>query len=388
MSGNIDRERAADKGGEEVHEPFTFAANSVRLNAWQWVSAAAAFILLLYFTPQLWANRERFEPERDYRVPYLISSDYWHMERWTAKASREYPVVAIGDSVIWGQYVKPGETLTAYLNDLDGKKTFANLGVDGLHPAAMLGLVENYMRSVSGKGVILNLNFLWMTSREQDLTDTEPRRIQHPELLPQFFPKIKSYDAPFSERVPNVLNRYVPAFSLLNHVETVYFDNFTIRNWMIENPWKNPLDQFTAEKVAALLPANAEKMPGLAWNRDGEVRRAFDWVDPDGSFQWECFKSVVRILQARNNHVFVLVSPFNTYMMEEKSVAGYEKLVATAEEWLKANNGWFAARFEIPSETFADASHPVNSGYEIIARELMKKPAFKGWLDHVKDKGN
>ena len=122
----------------------TFSSNSIRLSGKEWGGVACAVTALFVAFPTAWARLDRFEPARDYRLPYEASNDYWMCRQWCAHAAAEYPFLVLGDSVVWGQYVRPEHTLSHCLNDLLGKAAFANLGIDGLHPAAMAGLTRYY----------------------------------------------------------------------------------------------------------------------------------------------------------------------------------------------------------------------------------------------------
>src|SRR5512145_1110179 len=73
----------------------------------------------------------------DYRIPYSLGEDYFLYEKYCEEVVATGRIVVIGDSVIWGHYVSDDSTLTARLNAFTGSERFANLGIDGIHPAAM-----------------------------------------------------------------------------------------------------------------------------------------------------------------------------------------------------------------------------------------------------------
>ncbi|MEK7399914.1 MAG: hypothetical protein AAB116_23470, partial [Candidatus Poribacteria bacterium] len=81
---------------------------------------------MLSLPPVLWRAVESFDPSDDYRVPCELSNDYWMIARWCKYASSNYPVVMIGDSVVWGQYVGMRETLPYYLNELENGRSINN----------------------------------------------------------------------------------------------------------------------------------------------------------------------------------------------------------------------------------------------------------------------
>jgi hypothetical protein len=385
---------------------------------------------MLSLLPVIWHAVEKFEPSDDYRVPYELSNDYWMIARWCKYANSNYPIVMIGDSVVWGQYVGMRETLPYYLNELEngnsinnGQKspliplskggnviihektpalipplekattqtpplekggrgdlkgnTFANLGVDGIHPAAMLGLVKYYGKSISKKGVILHLNPLWMSSKKHDLSDTDEFRFNHPRLVPQFYPKIASYKAKFSQKASIVAERNIPFSSWTSHIRLNYYENMDIGNWAMQYPYRNPLSAITFQIP---FPENKPHSEPISWMERGMTKQDFPWVSIDESFQWDSFKKVIKLLQARKNKVFVLIGPFNPYVLTDESLNRYKTLRKDMENWLKDNEVGYVAISDLPSEYYADASHPLKEGYAIIAREMIESELFGKWI--------
>src|SRR5215470_14372464 len=79
--------------------------NEVRLNARQWIVAVGILALILTFTPVLWKKAERFQTGPDYRIPYPLSKDYWLYQRRLQQIAPPHLLV-LGDSVVWGEYVR------------------------------------------------------------------------------------------------------------------------------------------------------------------------------------------------------------------------------------------------------------------------------------------
>jgi hypothetical protein len=94
-------------------------------------------------------------------------------------------------------------------------------------------------------------------------------------------------------------------------------------------------------------------------------------VDPEKSLQLQFFRKTVEVLQRRGNHVFVLVGPFNEHMLQEKSKAGYFKLKNAVKAWLHEKQIPYLAPEPLPSELYADASHPLAEGYELLAQQVL-----------------
>ncbi len=361
---------------------FIFSSNSIKLSWKNWVIVAALLSVIFCFIPRLWSILEKFDTPRDYRLPYILSNDYWLFNRWCKRASVQYPIFIMGDSVIWGQYVKREDTLSHYLNELAGKGISANMGVDGIHPAAMAGLVKYYGKPISNKGVILHLNPLWMSSKKHDLRGEEEFRFNHPRLVPLLFPRLACYRPSLTERIGILAERSTPFFSWINHIKMNYFDNMAIQNWTIQNPYKNPLKAITLKTP---IPENKPKSKPITWFERGMRRQDFPWVKIEESFQWSSFKKMIKILNSRNNKVFVLLGPFNPYILTEESLNRYNIMRSRMERWFRENAISYYSVPDLPSKYYADASHTLKEGYSKIAEELLKNESFQKWLESLKE---
>ena len=136
---------------------FIFSSNTIRLSWKNWVTIICIFILIFSFVSPFWSVIEKFNPSPSYRLPYLLSSDYWMFRQWSKSASSNYPALIVGDSVVWGQYVRKDRTLSHFLNEAAGEDMFANLGVDGIHPAALVGLIKYFGWDIKHKNVIIDI---------------------------------------------------------------------------------------------------------------------------------------------------------------------------------------------------------------------------------------
>src|SRR5437762_3300012 len=111
--------------------------NAMRLHARHWLMVAALVAVVLLATPWSWKKIERFEVGRDYRIPYTLSKDDWLYQRRLQRANPTN-IVVIGDSVIWGEYVRPEGTLSHFLSEESGQSgQFVNAGVNGMFPLAL-----------------------------------------------------------------------------------------------------------------------------------------------------------------------------------------------------------------------------------------------------------
>jgi hypothetical protein len=391
----VAQQATSEVRGKEHHGvgiDLRLGSNAVRLSTAMWLIAGAIFVAFMLLAPTLWEKAEPFSPGPDYRIPYSLSSDYWLYSRYARiAAAASDRILVIGDSVIWGQYVASGQTLSHYLNQETGGERFANLGLDGTHPAALAGLVEYYGGNIAGRRVLLHCNLLWTASKKHDLQERKEFRFNHPTLVPQFTPEIPCYAENLSRRLSIAIERRSPFSAWTNHLRVAYLGQTDLAAWTMQHPYENPVEALwpKSEGVRSLngvglqTPSPPDDRPqhdAAPWTERGIERQSLPWVDLDGSLQWRCFRRTVEILRERGNQVFVLVGPFNEHMLEEANLAVYAERKRGAETWLRENGVPCFAPETLPSNLYADASHPLSDGYALLARRLMEDKSFAGWL--------
>ena len=354
-----------------------FGSNAVRLSAAMWLVAGALFAAFTLFTPTLWEKAEPFSPGPDYRIPYALSSDYWHYRRYASEAAAADKTLVIGDSVIWGQYVAADQTLSHYLSRAAGGQKFANLGLDGAHPVALAGLMEYYGGDIAGRRVLLHCNLLWTASKKHDLQERKEFRFNHPSLVPQFTPEIPCYTENLSRRLSIVIERRSAFSAWANHLRVAYLDQMDLAAWTMQHPYDNPVAALWPRQLPTDSPPQHDAAP---WTERGIQRQSFAWVDLEGSLQWQSFRRTVEILRERGNQVFVLIGPFNEHMLEDANRPVYADRQRAVEAWLRERGIPCLAPEPLPSHLYADASHPLSEGYALLARRLMEDTAFAKWL--------
>src|SRR5437763_12923841 len=90
-----------------VGREVPFGVNEMRLSARQWLAVAAILLACVAGPPRIWKHVERCDAGTDYRIPYPLSSDYWLYQWRLEKISNPVSVPVVGDSVVWGEYVRP-----------------------------------------------------------------------------------------------------------------------------------------------------------------------------------------------------------------------------------------------------------------------------------------
>ena len=357
--------------------PKAFSSNAVRLSGRQWLVAGLVTLVVLFGTPWAWQRAEDFAPGADYRVPYELSNDYWLYERLVDKTMTGNRLLVIGDSVIWGEYVLADQTLTHYLNVQLAQTRFVNGGLNGVHPLALDGLIRWHAAGVRNTRVLLHANLLWTCNKERDLQCDAETPFNHPGLVPQWLWRIPSYRAPFSDRLSASLDRALPFRTWAAHLRISGWGNLGLAEWSLEHPYENP---FAPSRLLAPPPPDRLRHRPIPWQRAGIKPQDFPWVDPATSLQNRAFRVSVRLLQERGNRLFVMLGPFNEHMLTVDSRQRYRARKQVILGWLAEMNVPCLAPDPLPSEEYADASHPLSAGYERLARQLMADETFRGWL--------
>jgi hypothetical protein len=368
--------------------------NEMRLNARQWVLTGAIVLVIISLTPWVWKKVERFDTGPDYRIPYSLSKDYWLYER-RARQLAPTNIVVLGDSVVWGEYVLPDGTLPHFLDaEAHQPGRFVNAGVNGMFPLALEGLVRHYGDAYSGRKILLQCNLLWLSSAKADLQTEKEEQFNHSRLVPQFSPRIPCYRAELSERFGAIAERNLGMIAWSSHLQNVYFEQKNILAWTLAddggdpprhpNVYKNPLSQIKLE-IPTAAAADPERGPHSPrhrpWSTTGKGTTRFEWVTLESSLQWAAFQRLVELLGARGNEVFVVVGPFNEHFLEDENRIAYQRLRDGVAAWLEKRQVPHVVPAPLPSQLYADASHPLTEGYRLLAKQLAVNTVFQKWLE-------
>jgi len=347
-----------------------FSSNSIRLSVWEWLVVAVIITVLAIILPHVWRGSEKFSPITDYRIPYDFSEDYWLFKQYCRSASKVGKTMVIGDSVIWGHYVSRDQTLSHYLNGLAGEERFVNLGLDGSHPMALLGLIQHYGKAIKKEKVILHLNLLWLSSQETDLQAKKEFRFNHPRLVPQFKPQIPCYVESASGRLSIMLERYSPILQLVRHLQVRHFENTNLPLWTVENPYSNPLNRISIEPPTLAKEQDPDSKSRIG---KGQVKQSLPWIEFETSLQWWAFQHILALLELRGNEVFVIVGPLNEHVLDPASIQKYKELLAKAETRLKEMEVLYSLLPLLPGHMYADTSHPIPDGYKFLAEHMWNR---------------
>ncbi|HPD78729.1 MAG TPA: hypothetical protein PLH88_09945 [Spirochaetota bacterium] len=309
---------------------------------------------------------------QNYRIPYYAGEDYFLFKKYAKFLSQIDSIPLLGDSVIWGHYVHEEESLSGELNLLS-QKNFRNAGIDGVHPAAMNGLVEYFAGDIKNKKVIIGINLLWMSSRRHDLSGEQNNEINHKILLPQFLEKIPAYQPTIEERLSSAIKKNFEFLLWADHIKISKFNSSNLYQWTMENPQKNIIDFFKPEEKT-FMPPESITLRAL-------TKQDIQWVDMEASLQWRFILKTIKILQDRNNKLLAIITPFNEHMMSASSIKKMDSITKAIKEELKREDIEVIDCPMLLPEEFADSSHPTAKGYEKIAKYLIANKSFLKFIE-------
>ena len=359
--------------------PVSFTGPRLRPNAMMVIIGLG--ILLWIAAPALWRQLDPFVASAGYRTPFELSDDYWQYDVVGRQWIDEERILMLGDSVIWGEYVRPNESLPGQLNRTQDKRTFANGGVNGLHPLAMLGLVQHFLPALHDQPVVVHCNLIWMSSPDRDLTTKSEIPFNHESLVPQFSPTIPCYRATPSERLGNKVFQHTSLRPLVRHLRMLYLSGQDYQTWSLERSRRrregieNP--PFHA---VSRVPVDVLRHPAISWEERGIPKQDYDWVPLEKSLQWWAFRETVMLLESRGCDVYVIIGPFNANLLTPESTADWEHLRQKVAKWLDNHQIAYDAPAVLIPELYADASHPLEQGYKDLSHEILRSPKFQDWL--------
>ena len=331
-------------------------------------------ILLLVFVlfPLCYRSWEKITLPEDFRLPYVNRDNYYLYSRCAEKATSASDYLLLGDSAIWGMYASNTETLSAQLNRIQKKVRFGNLAIDGLHPVAMKTLMENFGSSIRDRKVLIYFNPLWVNSAKYDLSSDEKFTVNHPELLPQFG-GIKSYEAALDKKVKILLDRKLLFFSQLRHIRNCFYNNSDFKSHLTKMEGINAFAPISREICPEEKEHNGSKENYLT--RRIPIQH-WEWVRLETSRQWRAITDTAKLLESRGNKVTILIGGINPGLLDAPTLAGLRQLRKDAAELLKQANIDSITLPELDASLYADASHPLGSGYALLAEDLAKKLAI------------
>jgi hypothetical protein len=75
-----------------------------------------------------------------------------------------------------------------------------------------------------------------------------------------------------------------------------------------------------------------------------------------------------------------VLGPFNEHLMAEENRPAYRQIHDDIVAWFSANQILSVVPELLPSALYADASHPLTEGYQLLAKRLYADAEFRNWI--------
>lgn len=349
-----------------------FERAALELSLREWLLVALLVTLLLAVAPHIPFRGRAPVVERDYRIPYALSTRYDLYRRYTTLAAAQFPTLLLGDSVVWGQCARRHDTLAHHLNELVKQPRFANAGLDGMHPVALAELLEYHAPAISNTRVILQFDPLWLMQEGPSSPHTRDVLYNRPNLIPRL---AAHFTGPFKEAASLSWSHVMKNSPLKDWGERLADTRVDFLAWSLDHPYESPL-----QAISSALPPSEDSHPQrlIPWDQipSAMVVTRFDPLSDD--LQWNAFLRIIALLQSRGNEILVLLGPMNEHMMAPQTLEPYLRLKTGMADQLRAKGVRFFAPSVLPSLHYADICHPLGAGYAELARELLQKES--SWL--------
>ena len=350
-------------------------SNGLFLHPWELLAVMVVLLALAWGVLPHWhQGKLKINLDENFRLSYQLRDDYLLYRTIVREASTKYDDLFLGDSVIWGMYVRNDSTLPAMINQKLGRKTCGNIAIDGLHPIAMKTLVKQCVKYIRGKRIFLYFNPLWVTSPDYDLTGEGDTTVNHPRLLPQFDFQLSNYHGTLKERCNAKLEQTLDFYAMLHHLRVCFFDNRDFKTFIARHPGENPLARIHLE-VSPIETGHSSNST-MDWYESGIAEQNWPWLDLTASRQFKAFQDTAQMLCKNGNEVVILLGSINPFMQTPECLERYRWIMAQAEEKLRMPEVKLVVLPELPSEEYGDSSHPLATGYERLANCLLEKELF------------
>ena len=370
---------------DEAKDAPPFGVNEMRLNARQWLAALAIFLACAVAMPRIWKRVERFDTGQ--RLPHPL------------RAEQRLLALPAASGADLGSSERAGAGRLGGLGRIRAAGRHADaFSEPGERPAGPLRQLRRQRRLPAGDGGADRALRRGAAQPQghrplQRAVDEQPEGRPERERGGDFQP-LAAGAAVVHARFPvtgpmpptrlNVVaERSIGLLGWVNIWTASTIDQLSIPRWTLEedgsdpprcpNAWRNPLAQITLTVPGepARRPAARPRQPAAqALERRRQRADALRLGQPGQSLQWQAFQRSIGLLRSRGNDVLVILGPFNESMVAEDQRPALHRMRDGIAAWLTSHQIPHIVPDALPSDLYADASHPLTEGYALLARRI------------------
>lgn len=315
-------------------------------------------------------------PPRGYRIPDRTTAGY---DSYVAALKAEQParVAVVGDSVVYGTFALPPDTLSAQLTDVFAEKGIDarahNFGLSGAHATDYLPLVADLATEDAADVIVINFDYRFFDASES-LTRRYPELyVRALEGLPEstvlareplMRPSAEATRT-FDEVASDAVGRVWALYGMREYLASV----------LLGDPPKRSAELASADWRAGLAGRELYTKRSTAQLDAKEVREAFDVAPftPDNPHLAR-LALALDVAKATDTPVFVFAGPVDAKLLDEQGWwdrAAYEANLAIVRALVTQHYGvWLDYTDALEPAQLADTHHPLAPGYRTLAEEL------------------
>jgi len=311
----------------------------------------------------------------DFRLPNRTTMGY---EEFVAQMGRDdnVRIAVVGDSIVWGGFAEPWDTLSAHLDDLyekQGRPVSAyNLGMNGAHANDLMPLVADLVEERAADVVLLNFDMRFYAD------GSVVRR--YPELYEKAASTLASAPADLlatgaSEPATQTLEQRIDA--AVSRVWRLYAMRDYLAAALFGDRPASALNHRMNRLRADLFgpPLYGKKPPSRLPLKD--IREAFAVPElTEDNTQIRYLTSTLDLAREAGVAVVVFAGPADSKLLDSLDLwdrAAYEANLARVRRIVESHGGVFYAYTDaVPGALIGDSHHPLGAGYEALAEAIAR----------------
>jgi hypothetical protein len=311
---------------------------------------------------------------RVYRLPSRTTLGYGQLIDSMA-AEKSPRVAVVGDSVVWGSSLAPGETLSTYLTDdlrakgVAGARAY-NLGFVGGHSNDLLPVVAELSQRHAADAILLNLDYRFYNPKS-------PLQGRYPGLYDRVDWSLLPVAPALARSVAptKTLDAQARGDELVGRVWKLY----SIRDYLMVSLFKDT----PAEALSRWVTLARVRLGGRPlWLKRApqglplvELRKQFavgELAENDPYVRY--LGAALDAARAEGVPVVVWAGPVDTQLLDAERVwdrAQYERNLAFLRRYVEARGGTFVDyTTALRSDEIVDSHHPMGVGYAKLAARI------------------